>query len=292
MTAGTEPESTSGPKQKERAIDQLMSLLPGLLAFVYFEGYIAANSYFARLEFTKSELLSGRYVSAGVLFLVLSTLPLAGSLALWVSILRRKPEARVWWLVLLPITAAGVYATLIQEIVLRPFTQAAYWRYFSVLFVIGFFLAQFLLLIEAREDLANSPAWLRKLLPHTRTDRPGFERSVIMATVAVACLAFFALGANRFGGWVYPSILPEYGGGASVLARIALRQEASREARDAMSSQILSLVDQDDHFLYVLVCGDSGARRPVHVYSVALGDVNLVDLSVNNEGRSMAAHCI
>ena len=76
-------QHTSTTQESQSRWKGWIELLPGLLAFMYVGGYIVANSHFARVEFTKPDLLSGRYLSAGVQFLVISVIPAAPSLRLW-----------------------------------------------------------------------------------------------------------------------------------------------------------------------------------------------------------------
>ena len=128
------PESLSTGEKSSQSWKDLIELLPGVLAFVYLEGYLTASSHFAVLQFTKSDLVSGRYLSAGVLFVLMSGIPLTALLSAVLAAIDSKPERRnraVLRGLLTFLAGAVLYGLLLLSISLSDsFIVPAHWKCF------------------------------------------------------------------------------------------------------------------------------------------------------------------
>ena len=68
-------------KELSTRLTEVVRWSPAMLLLLYVLGYVAANSHYARFELIKPTLLTGRYLSAGLLYVAFAAVPAAAGFA-------------------------------------------------------------------------------------------------------------------------------------------------------------------------------------------------------------------
>jgi len=106
-----------------------------------------------------------------------------------------------------------------------------------------------------------------------RTSSGGTDRHVGLVSrasgVAVHALLMVTAAAT-FGATIYPSIRPQFGGGAVLEGYVLLKPGVPQELRNMLGTEPLPFVDLDDRFLYVVACGRKGGSTKPALLTVPL----------------------
>jgi hypothetical protein len=233
---------TAAAEKPGSTLTQLIHWAPALLLVLYVIGYIAANTHYSRYEPVKADLLSARYLAAGLLWVAFGGVPgtagyLGGleALSLW------RTGKKRWVVVptLSYLALGGIYSALLGAATLVDLALrwSMVWM-FTLAALTGIQLA---------------------ILPRMRYPLgvPGRAFLIIGTGVVLVMQTYI------FGSRIYPWVEPQYGGAAVRKGYVELKPDASQGLHYALRDQPLPLFDLDDNFLYVLACRkESTSNRP------------------------------
>lgn len=257
------PSAAGGP------VRDLLQQSPAVLLLLYVSGYIAANSHYARYEMVKTTLLTGRYLAAGLLYMVFAAVPAAVGFAYPLHAGMHKGANSVKWAVLLAVlyvTSLALYSGL----VIQNTTIGSRWwsgAFMASTAIIGALVSWGIL--QSKLDVRDPTARV-------------FDRIFKLITqFAIPMMA----AAFIFGGAIYPSIHPSFGGAAVLEGYVILIPEAPAELRFMMEAQPLPFVDQDERFLYVVACREPlGSTKP-GVIMIPLDFIAAASINSPTSGR-------
>lgn len=102
-TDGTTPSTPVPhvtPTQPSNRLPELSKMFAAMLAFVYVVGFLVSNGHSAQYAVVSPELLQAKYLSAGLLFVVVAAFP-TGIAAFQYLVRKRKlateDTTKVWW---------------------------------------------------------------------------------------------------------------------------------------------------------------------------------------------------
>lgn len=210
---------------------------------LYLLGFVVANAHYASFAIQRFELLRARYIAAGLLFFVMTSLPIAYG-AFFLPTARRYFKAgsdtrrnhyastillwfvaatAAWWLVFV---AVGVDVARTPALILYP----------SAAVVVGGSYKYF------------ERIWTSRVNPE---ESLRVNRAFYGLHVAIPML----LLAAGFGSWVYPHVRPAFGGGAAWIAEIVVAPDASGSS-NGPSTLTGMLIDPGVDQASVLPCTD------------------------------------
>lgn len=244
------------------------------LTVLYALGFIVANVHLGRFELLRLELVRARYVSAALLFLTCSAIPLGLGAFLSPtaraaglrdpSVLARVAQPSYFdrfprWAVAVTIvlTSFGIYFSLIVRIAVE-FREAAEQApmYFASAAVMGWFISEALFMVAAQ--------------PRGRGWSVGRGLALSMA------VCFFVLSLPAvFSESLYPVIRQEFAGGAAWLAQVTWSDSTAAVARD-FSLDTVAIVERDNETLSMVACRRKGQAQRVVVPVGAVADVRLI----------------
>jgi hypothetical protein len=258
------------------AVRPLLDHGPRLLAALYVFGFVVVNHYMASFAVASPNLFEGRYLSAGLLFVVVAGAPMVSAQLAFLSARRsangpRSRVARIAIVItvfaLLQVTLWIPWSQLLMALIAVDGDPRAETRFF-----ISVSLAAVSLLFVLR-DLgefwaADTYHWWNETL----------LRGVYSVILLLAILIYFA-------GTIYPRVAPEYGGGAAPAGRVILKPGTTAMDVGLPPTQRAVIVDQRDGFLRLLICPDSSPNGPRRISVPA----DVVLSVVNEPGNAAAA---
>ena len=216
----------------------------------YGVGLVIVNTHLLKYGVSQPTLLRADYVLAGLLWIVLTGIAgisVLGFLSTW-RYVRRDWRARhrvlavikaVLSPVLLP--AALLFPVIFLSAVRLQFDQLSFWIVVGILLLTGG-----LLIGAARTVVQEVRKW--------RSQNKPFEEFPVYEIVFQCFMALAALSA--YSQWVYPELLPTYGGGRATSVRLVPAQGSTDIFRGAFGSAtdqdtIFELIGETDNWLIV-----------------------------------------
>lgn len=252
----TAPENPQDPASASSILTQgrLAHLLadpvrwtPAILLLLYVMGYVTANSHYAHFEVVGPTLLTGRYLSAGLLYAAYALAPMALGFACIMHIASwRKAGGKGLKTALFAPSYLGVLylygSPLITYSAIRS-SEWVPWAFIGGAAIVGAIAGSGLLQVEERGDRR-------------------FRALAYVGQLVTPGLLMLGL-ATTLGLHVYPSIRPQFGGGAVLEGYVSLKPGAPPELMGILDGQPVPIVDRDERFLYVVACErQEGEARP------------------------------
>ena len=266
------PPPPSGKAPASQVPRQTLDWLPWYpigLAALYVAGYVVANTHYARYESLRPNLLNSRYIAAGLLWALFTCIPILFAVV-------TVGYVRVHWAARDRIKAGFSALTL-------PLLSAGY--AYSLMDVLGAKTSPLSAILYGVGCYLTAVAWLGTSLIPSDWDSgaPDADRAFRTTRYFVAPIVAWAL----FGLTVYPRILPQFGGAAAHMMRLQLEP---RELQAAVGDRFLPVIDQDEAFVYVLVCSRAANAGPPQTLAIPIRSIG--SMSVVQDGEQSSSFIV
>lgn len=236
-----------------------------LLGGIYTAGMIIVNQHLARYADVSGGLVQWRYVSAGLLCLVILGFPLSTAVLTWIGaidatrenvrIVRSRRSRLLYWLLIFSVW------TLIQG--------AVFWAWHQL---VGLIIVAPNASIEAVTFVAACATGLTGILT-VHSERLAWHSTqsfkwrlsgvaypaLLVTTLLITAMSLFA----RI--W-YPRVRPEYGGGAATAATIVLSGPSLGATLSLDTTVTVAIIGEYDGYIHLVAC----QRSPARLQSIAI----------------------
>lgn len=243
----------------------ILRYLPHAVAVLYVTGFIVTNGATAQVERIDLDLLQARYLSAGLLFLVLGGVPIAGG-ALWSSPSsspQASPEATS--------TASPTKFDLFARSrgarlgLLAAYTLLWYLLLFQISVAVNYTLAAAFLCVafiggKQLRDVAE--LFRRRALGDAVISNHHLLFNTLNSTVLIVSML------GLFASVIYGAAKPEFGGGATWLVQAELKDSS---LSSTIGQRPIAIVSETNERVQLVFCTDSISQHHVTVPLHSLG---------------------
>ncbi|MEX0648197.1 MAG: hypothetical protein WEA56_02955 [Balneolaceae bacterium] len=254
--------------------------LAGVGAVLYVLGFVIANVHLAKYGLVRWTIIEGRYIGAGLLFIVIHLLPFVAGYTGWQQF-RGRPEGfsvlRVWIEVVVLVSLSIILSLALVNFVTVS-TDHIYWTWPTLFALIAY-------------GAGLITPWLLSTNASRRIGQ--FKGTVKMyagAGVACALLILAAL----FGSTTFAYISPAWGGGGAMYGIITLKEGSLPDRNELTRPTVVMhypspvlLIERSEHFLTIVRCVQApdnimrGLARP--------GEIPISEVARIDIGQSAAS---
>lgn len=257
-TEKVEYEDPDLPQTWNISWSHAITAFPLMVAGIYIAGYTVANTHYARYELPGPGFLNARYLAAGLLWLLLTGLPVLGALIAvdyFASHWRAKKRGvAVGSLILFALGWAAIVYFGFRGLIVEGHSKSL-WSYTGGAYLLG------LLVIGYTVYQRSRPEWA------FRSQRAFYYLSNFVSLTG----ALLAFGLS-----VYPFIGPQYGGAAVMRGIVALRPPLERRIANYILPDTVALVSQSQTFTYLTLCRRSPVPNVVGIPTEVLQSIEVL----------------